>query len=51
MTSEKGQRFTDRNIIGKKNLHTKIHSFTVFINSQTGAIGGLQATYNSKKGG
>lgn len=51
MTSEKGQRFTDRNILGKKSLHSKMIGFTVFINNQTGAIGGLQATYSSKKGG
>lgn len=51
MTSQKGQRFTDRNILGKKNLNNKILGLTVFINNQTGAIGGLQATYNNKKGG
>lgn len=51
MTSEKGQRFTDRNILGKKSLFTKIVGFTVYINNQTGAIGGLHATYNNKKGG
>lgn len=51
MTSDKGQRFTDRNILGKKNLYSKIISFTVFINQQTGAIGGLHAVYSHKKGG
>ncbi len=51
MTSEKGQRFTDRNILGKKNLYSKIVALSVFINNQTGAIGGIQATYNNKKGG
>lgn len=51
MTSDKGQRFTDRNILGKKNLNSKIISFTVFINQQTGAIGGLHAVYSHKKGG
>lgn len=51
MTSDKGQRFTDRNILGKKNLHSKIVSLTIFINNQTGAIGGIQALYNHKKGG
>lgn len=49
MTSDKGQRFTDRNILGKKILHSKIISFTVFINNQTGAIGGLHAVYSHKK--
>lgn len=51
MTSEKGQRFTDRNILGKKNLNSKIVGFTVYMNNQTGAIGGIQATYHNKKGG
>ncbi len=51
MTSDKGQRFTDRNILGKKNLHSKMVGLTVFINNQTGAIGGLQAIYHNKKGG
>lgn len=51
MTSDKGQRFTDRNVLGKKILHSKIISFTVFINNQTGAIGGLHAVYSHKKGG
>lgn len=51
MTSEKGQRFTDRNILGKKNLHTKIIGLTIYINNQTGAIGGLHAIYTNKKGG
>lgn len=51
MTSEKGQRFTDRNILGKKNLYSKITGFTVFLNNQTGAIGGIQAVYINKKGG
>jgi hypothetical protein len=51
MTSEKGQRFTDRNILGKKNLNSKIVGFSVYMNNQTGAIGGIQATYHNKKGG
>jgi hypothetical protein len=51
MTSEKGQRFTDRNILGKKNLKSKIIGLILFINNQTGVIGGIQAIYNNKKGG
>lgn len=31
MTSEKGQRFTDRNILGKTKLNTKLTGLTVFI--------------------
>lgn len=37
--------------MGKKNLHSKIVGFTVFINNQSGAIGGVQANYHNKKGG
>lgn len=51
MTSEKGQRFTDRNILGKKNLHSKIVGFTAYIHNQTGVIGGVHAIYSNKKGG
>lgn len=52
MTSDKGQRFTDRNILGKNNLHSKMTGLTIFINCQTKAISGVQATYNySKRGG
>lgn len=51
MTSDKGQRFTDRNILGKKNLKSKIIGLTLFINNQTEAIGGIQAIYYNKKGG
>ena len=51
MTSEKGQRFTDRNILGKTNLFSKMTGLTIFINCQTKAISGAQATYNHNKRG
>ena len=52
LTSEKGQRFTDRNILGKSNLLTKMTGLTVFINAQTKNISGFQAIYNhTKRGG
>lgn len=49
--TDKGQRFTDRNILGKTNLMTKMTGLTVFTNCQTKAISGVQATYNHNKRG
>lgn len=51
MSSEKGQRFTDRNILGKSNLNTKITGMTVYIDKENGVICGLQCTYSNKKRG
>lgn len=52
MTSVKGQRFTDRNLLGKTNLMTKITSLTVYIKADIGVIAGMQCIYgNKKKGG
>lgn len=51
LTSDKGQRFTDRNILGKNNLLTKMTGLTIFINVQTKAISGVQAIYNHNKRG
>ena len=33
MTSDKGQRFTDRNILGKNKLNTKMTGLSIFINA------------------
>lgn len=51
MTSEKGQRFTDRSILGKNKLNTKIMGFLIYLNPKEGIICGIQATYTNKKGG
>ena len=52
MASEKGLRFTDRNILGNNKVNTKLIGLTVFVNLQTKMISGIQATYsNSKNGG
>ena len=51
MSSDKGQRFTDRNILGKTNLNSKITGITVFVDKALGVICGLQCTYNHKKRG
>ena len=51
MASDKGQRFTDRNILGKNKLNTKITGLLVYLNSKENKICGIQATYGTKKGG
>ena len=51
MISEKGQRFTDRNILGKNKLNTKITGLLVYYSKKEGLICGLQATYGNKRGG
>ncbi len=52
LVSEKGSRFTDRNLLGKSNLHTLIIGVNVFVDKSTDLIAGFQFTYSgNKKGG
>jgi hypothetical protein len=51
LPTPKGQRFTDRIILGKSNLFAKITGMKVFIEKKTGLIGGIQVFYDGKKGG
>ena len=52
LPSGKGQRFTDRNLLGKSNLTAKITGMKVYIDRISGLIGGIQVFYdNGKKGG
>jgi hypothetical protein len=51
LPSPKGQRFTDRIILGKSNLSAKITGLKVFIERSSGLIGGIQVSYNGKRGG
>lgn len=44
MTSDKGQRFTDRNILGKS-TNTKLVGVNVFVNKTGGFISGVQSIY------
>ena len=52
MPSPKGQRFTDRNVLGKSNLNSKIVGIKVYLDKLTNLIAGIQLTYmGNKKGG
>ena len=51
MTSEKGQRFTDRNILGKVNLYTRITGISVYLDKNRKFISGFQCSYDHKKKG
>ena len=51
LPSPKGQRFTDRIILGKSNLSAKITGLKAFIERSSGLIGGIQVIYNGKRGG
>jgi len=51
MPSAKGQRFTDRNVLGKSNLTSRITGIKVFFERVSGIIGGLQITYEGRKKG
>ena len=52
MMSDKGQRFTDRNILGKNNLNSKIIGMHVYLDKITNTICGFQVLYSgNKKGG
>jgi hypothetical protein len=44
MTSDRGQRFTDRSILGKT-TNTKLVGVNVFINKTMGVICGIQSIY------
>lgn len=50
LPSPKGQRFTDRIILGKSNLSARITGMKVFIERMSGLIGGVQVYYDGKKG-
>ena len=49
--SMKGQRFTDRTILGKHNLSSKITGVRVYLDRDTELPAGIQCFYNGKKGG
>lgn len=44
MTSDRGQRFTDRSVLGK-HTNTKVVGVNVFINKATGLLCGIQSVY------
>ena len=51
-SSVNSQRFTDRNMLGKSNLSTKITGIKVYYDKSKTNICGIQCTYNGhKKGG
>ena len=47
----KGQRFTDRHLIGKNNLLSKIVAVKVYFDKSTGNLAGIQCTYQGNKQG
>lgn len=49
--SNKGQRFTDRLVLGKSNLTAKITAVKVYLDTASGLIAGLQCTYSGNKRG
>jgi len=52
LPSSKGQRFTDRNILGKTSLNSKIIKVKVYLDKNTNDIAGIHCTYSgNKKGG
>ena len=52
MLSSKGQRFTDRTVLGKQNLTSKIISVKVYLDRSCELIAGIQCSYaGNKKGG
>jgi hypothetical protein len=51
MPSAKGQRFTDRNVLGKSNLTSRITGVKIFFERVSGIIGGIQITYEGRKKG
>lgn len=52
MPSAKAQRFTDRNVLGKSNLNSKIIGIKVYLDKLSNLIAGIQITYiGNKKGG
>lgn len=46
----KGQRFSDRTILGKHNLTSKITAVRVYLDARTRLLSGIQCTYGGKKG-
>ena len=46
----KGQRFTDRHLIGKHNLTSKITGVKMYIDMASHTFAGIQCTYGGKKG-
>lgn len=51
LASENGVKFTDRNILGKSNLMTKITGIKVYVDKIHNVICGIQCTYNGRKKG
>lgn len=51
MSSGKGQRFTDRNVLGKSNLGSKIVGIKIYLDKTSNLIAGIQVTYIGKKKG
>ena len=51
LASEKGQRFTDRPVLGKSNVHARITSLTVFLDRERAVVAGLACVYDQKKKG
>ena len=52
LLSAKGQRFTDRNVLGKGSLSTRIVGIKIYIDRSNTLIAGIQCTYaGNKKGG
>ena len=52
MSSSKGQRFTDRTVLGKNNLNAKIIGVKVYLDRMNSLIAGINVTYSgNKKGG
>jgi hypothetical protein len=51
LLSAKGQRFTDRNILGKSNLTSKIVGVRVYLDRGSGLIAGIQCSYSGGKRG
>lgn len=49
--SGKGQRFTDRLVLGKTNLTAKITGLKVYLDTGLNLIAGLQCTYSGNKRG
>ena len=51
MVSEKGQRFTDRTLLGRSNLNSHVVGITVFTDKTTEFISGFQFFYSGNKKG
>lgn len=49
--SEKGDKFTDRHVLGRSSLKAKILGAKVYISKASNAIVGLQMTYSGNKRG